>query len=56
MATIADLEKFGFEPEIAEQTRSQYMKTSFPKPARRYRLHYEGYNISIEEPYFYILH
>jgi len=51
-----DLEKFGFDEELAEQTRGQYIKTGFPKPARRYRLHYEGYNISIEEPYFYILH
>ncbi|MBW2976996.1 hypothetical protein KY347_06130 [Candidatus Woesearchaeota archaeon] len=57
MVTTADLKKFGFnEEEIAEQTRTQYVKTGFPKPARRYRLHYEGYNISIEEPYFYILH
>jgi len=57
MTTTADLKKFGFEKEeIAEQTRQQYIKTGFPKPARRYRLHYEGYNISIEEPYFYILH
>ena len=57
MPTTADLKKFGFEQEeIAEQTRSQYVKTGFPAPARRYRLHYEGYNISIEEPYFYILH
>ena len=57
MAVTADLKKFGFEEEeIAEQTRGQYIKTGFPKPARRYRLHYEAYNISIEEPYFYILH
>ena len=66
MPTDTDLIKFGFvkivngkevaDVEIAEQTRSQYVKTGFPKPARRYRLHYEGYNISIEEPYFYILH
>ncbi|MFC2016780.1 hypothetical protein ACFLUF_03595, partial [Chloroflexota bacterium] len=57
MATITDLKKFGFEQEeIAEQTREQYIKTGFPTPARRYRLHYEAYNISIEEPYFYILH
>jgi hypothetical protein len=57
MATPADLNKFGFkEEEIAEQTRGQYINTGFPKPSRRHRLHYEGYNISIEEPYFYILH
>lgn len=66
MPTDADLIKFGFvktvdgkeaaDVEIAEQTRGQYIPTGFPKPSRRYRLHYEGYNISIEEPYFYILH
>ena len=57
MAKNADLMKFGFkQEELAEQTRGQYIKTGFPAPSRRYRLHYEGYNISIEEPYFYILH
>ena len=57
MSTTADLKKFGFQTEeVAEQTRSQYIKTGFPMPARRYRLHYEGYNISIEEPYFWVLH
>ena len=57
MVTATDLKKFGFnEEEIAEQTRQQYVTTGYPRPARRYRLHYEGYNISIEEPYFWILH
>jgi len=57
MATTADLKKFGFDTEeIAEQTRGIYVKTGFPKPERRYRMHYEGYNISIEEPYFWFLH
>lgn len=56
MVTTAELKKFGFEEEIAEQTRGIFIKTGFPKPARRYRMHYEGYNISIEEPYFFILH
>jgi len=57
MVTTVDLKKFGFDvEEVAEQTRGIYAKTGFPKPARRYRLHYEAYNISIEEPYFWILH
>ena len=56
MVTTINLGKFGFKEERAEQTRGQYIKTGFPIPARRYRLHYEGYNISIEEPYFWILH
>jgi len=57
MVTTSNLKKFDFEhEEIAELTRTQYVTTGFPKPERKYRLHYEGYNISIEEPYFYILH
>jgi|TARA_B100001971_G_scaffold214075_1_gene249648 hypothetical protein len=57
MVATADLKKFKFDQEeVAEQTRASYVKTGFPKPERRYRLHYEGYNISIEEPYFWILH
>jgi len=56
MVVEADLQKHGFKEEIAEQSRGQFVKTNYPIPARRYRLHYEGYNISIEEPYFYVLH
>src|SRR3989339_1128973 len=57
MPTAADLKKFGFsDEEISEEFRQSRKSTGFPKPARRYRLHYEGYNISIEEPYFWVLH
>ncbi len=58
MPTELDLKKFGFESvEEAEETRGQKnVKTGYPTPARRYRLHYEGYNVSIEEPYFWVLH
>ncbi|MBS3105879.1 hypothetical protein J4234_06515 [Candidatus Woesearchaeota archaeon] len=57
MATDAELKKHGFEEnEISEEFRSSIIKTGYPAPARRYRLHYEGYNISIEEPYFWTLH
>src|SRR3989338_3253538 len=57
MTTDADLKKFGFNDiEIAEETRNQKIRTGYPAPARRYRIHYEGYNISIEEPYFWTLH
>ena len=63
MATDGDLIKFGFvkddgsaDNEKSEEFRSSFIKTGYPKPARRYRLHYEGYNISIEEPYFWTLH
>tara|TARA_Y100000310_G_scaffold22935_2_gene21906 strand:- start:10191 stop:11618 length:1428 start_codon:yes stop_codon:yes gene_type:complete len=62
MVTDADLIKYGFEKngkadhEESEEFRGSWIKTGFPKPARRYRMHYEGYNISIEEPYFWTLH
>ncbi len=63
MATDADLIKYGFtkadgsaDNEEAEETRGSFIKTGYPSPARRYRMHYEGYNISIEEPYFWTLH
>src|SRR3989338_8783216 len=57
MVTDADLKKFGFEnPEESEEFRQAKIKTGYPSPARRYRIHYEGYNISIEEPYFWTLH
>ena len=57
MVTEADFKKFGFdETEESEEFRGSKIKTGYPNPARRYRLHYEGYNISIEEPYFWTLH
>src|SRR3972149_588583 len=30
--------------------------TGYPSPINRYRLYVEGFNISIEEPYFWVLH
>lgn len=58
MPTEEDLKKYEFnEPEYAEEGRNQaFVFTGFPKPSLRYRLFYEGYNVSIEEPYFWILH
>ena len=62
MVSDADLIKFGFvvdgkaDNEVSEEFRGSLKKTGYPAPARRYRLHYEGYNISIEEPYFWTLH
>jgi hypothetical protein len=56
MPTDADLKKYDFDNEDSEEFRGTRIKTGFPVPSRRYRLHYEGYNISIEEPYFWNLH
>lgn len=57
MVTEGDLKKYGFEDtERSEEFRQSEISTGYPTPTRRYRLHYEGYNISIEEPYFWTLH
>ena len=63
MATDSELIKFGFvkddnkpDNEESEEFRQSKIKTGYPSPVRRYRIHYEGYNISIEEPYFWTLH
>lgn len=57
MPTDAELKKYGFEEnEVSEEFRSSFIKTGYPSPSRRYRIHYEGYNVSIEEPYFWTLH
>ncbi len=63
MVSDADLIKFGFvigenkaDNEESEEFRGSKSISGYPNPARRYRLHYEGYNISIEEPYFWTLH
>ncbi len=56
MLTDADLKKYGFENEKTEEFRGSLVSTGYPRPGRKYRLHYEGYNISIEEPYFWVLH
>ncbi len=57
MPTLEDMKKYGFEMEMAEEARDRpNIETGYPQPARKYKLFYEGYNISIEEPYFWILH
>jgi hypothetical protein len=63
MVDDAHLIKYGFKSpggkadnEVSEEFRGSTIKTGYPTPSGRYRLHYEGYNISIEEPYYWILH
>ncbi len=48
------------EEEVAEEAREatggkSLIATGYPKPGGRYKLYVEGFNISIEEPYFWIL-
>ncbi|MFC1768345.1 hypothetical protein ACFLZX_01150 [Nanoarchaeota archaeon] len=51
-----DIEKFGFEAEKDEEVRKgKAIATGYPKPLVRYRLFVEGFNISVEEPYFWVL-
>ena len=57
MVTQEDIEKHGFQMEMSEEARDHPgIATGYPQSARRYKLFYEGYNVSIEEPYFWILH
>ncbi|MFH2028181.1 MAG: hypothetical protein ABIJ08_03515 [Nanoarchaeota archaeon] len=57
MISDEELKNFGFEPEKDEENRkAPKIATGYPKPLNRYRLYVEGYNISIEEPYFWVLH
>ena len=48
------------EEEVAEEAREAtgakaLIATGYPKPGGRYKLYVEGFNISIEEPYFWVL-
>ena len=51
----------GWKEEMSEEGRAvgeqkaQKIPTTYPVPAGRYRLYVEGFNISIEEPYFWVL-
>ena len=49
------LKDSGFEEEVTEVLPQQYISTGFPKPQKSYRLTYEVYDLSIEEPYFWVL-
>jgi len=51
------LKNFKDGEEIAEEGRNTpKIPTGYPSPINRYRLYVEGFNISIEEPYFWVLH
>ncbi len=50
------LQKFGFEEEERETIKGNYGKTGFPEPLKYYQLMYEVYDLSLEEPYFWVLH
>ena len=49
------LKEQGFEEEEAEIISGEYQKTGFPKSLRNCRLLWEIYDLSLEEPYFWLL-
>jgi hypothetical protein len=56
MVTEEDINKFGFQGEFDEENRKvKDVFTGWPRPHNRKRLFVEGYNLSIEEPYFWVL-
>ena len=44
------------EEDFDEMRDEQKIATTYPKPLGKYRMHVEGYNTSVEEPYFWLLH
>src|SRR3989344_5943369 len=56
MDRTALLKEFGFEKEEEiEVIKQQYDKTGFPEPLKSYKLSLEVFDLSLEEPYFWIL-
>ncbi|HIJ10993.1 TPA: hypothetical protein HA278_02955, partial [Candidatus Woesearchaeota archaeon] len=54
------LKEFGFEEEVREilsttTTGGEHDKTGFPKAVKTHRMSLEAYDMSLEEPYFWIL-
>src|SRR3989344_6549985 len=49
------LKKYKFEEEAAETLKGHFGPTGFPDPIRTWKLLWEVYDLSLEEPYFWIL-
>ncbi len=49
------LTEFGFEEEVYEILNGQFLNTGFPQSEKRYQLRYEMEDLSVEEPYYWIL-
>lgn len=47
--------EFKWKEEVAEETNGVYVSTNYPEPAKRFRLVYEAFSLSMEETYFWIL-
>jgi len=48
------LKEFGFEEEVRDLSNFT-KKTGFPKPAKYYHFSWEVYDLSLEEPYYWVL-
>lgn len=55
MVTSELLTKFGFKEEEREVIIGHFDKTGFPQPVKFYKLSWEVFDLSLEEPYFWIL-
>ncbi|PIZ52510.1 hypothetical protein COY27_00160 [Candidatus Woesearchaeota archaeon CG_4_10_14_0_2_um_filter_33_13] len=49
------LKEFGFEEENCEVLREIFSNTGFPKPNKAYKLSLEMHDLSLEEPYYWVL-
>src|SRR3989338_8877267 len=50
------LKQYGFKEEEREVVKGQYGLTGFPEPLKYYHMYYEVFDLSIEEPYFWVLY
>jgi len=55
MVSKALLKEHGFKEEIAETAMGEFNATGFPESVVRYVLSYEITDLSVEEPYFWVL-
>jgi hypothetical protein len=46
---------FGWKEEVFEDYKEVYVPTNYPEPARKFRVVYESFSLSMEETYFWIL-
>ncbi len=50
------LQEFGFKEEVREVIVGKHHGTGYPDPKKFYHLFWEVYDLSLEEPYFWILY
>ena len=55
MTTIEVLKDLDFKPEHFEESKGTWEDNPIPRPVKRYRIELETFNMSIEEPYFWVL-